>query len=380
MSVPIKPKPLYSGEIQHDVFPHTKDLYPSRAMAASTSPFSFPEGNPVDLPETFVFEGATRSTQAFLEGTDTVALLLLKGGAVCFERYMLTGGRDVHWMSFSVAKSFVSALIGIAMEQGHIASIEEPITEYVPSLAQSAYDGVRIKDVLQMSSGARWNEDYSDADADIHGYTAVMSGEGSFDEFVAGMQRERAPGTLCQYNSGDTQALGMLLIRATGQSIADYMQQQLCEPLGMEAPGYWLLDCAGMELAAGGVNLVARDFAKLGELYRNHGVWEGEQIVPEDWVRDSTRPDASHLMPGKVIVGGHVFPFGYGYQWWVPEGDRGEYSAIGVYNQFVYVDPSRDVVVVKLSANRAYGTSPDESTNREAENLEFIRAMACQTD
>ena len=380
MSAPIKPKPLYTGEVQHDVFPHTKDLYPSRTMAASVSPFAFPDGDPVELPETFVFEGEKRSAQGFLEGTDTVALLLLKGGAICFERYMLTGGPDVHWMSFSVAKSFVSALIGIAIEQGHIGSIEESITQYVPSLSRSAYNGVRIKDVLQMSSGARWNEDYSDPDADIHGYTAVMSGEGSFDEFVAGMQREREPGTLCQYNSGDTQALGMLLRNATGQSITDYMQQQLCEPLGMERPGYWVLDCAGMELAAGGVNLVARDFAKLGELYRNHGVWEGRQIVPADWVRDSTKPDAPHLMPGQVIVGGHVFPFGYGYQWWIPEGDRGEYSAIGVYNQFVYVDPSRDVVVVKLSANRAYGTSPDESTNCEAENLEFIRAMARQTD
>ncbi len=380
MSAPLKPKPLYTGLVQHDVFPHTKDLYPSRVMPASTSPFSFPLGEPIELPETFAFEGESRSSQAFLEGTDTVALLVLQGGEIRYEHYMLTGGPDVHWMSFSVAKSFLSALIGIAIEQGYIAGIEQPITRYVPSLSQSAYDGVRIKDVLQMSSGARWNEDYSDPDADIHGYTRVMSGEGSFDEFVAGMQRACEPGTLCQYNSGDTQALGMLLTRATDQSIADYMQQQLCEPLGMEAPGYWLLDCEGMELAAGGVNLIARDFAKLGELYRNHGVWEGKQIVPADWVRDSTTPDALHLKPGKVIVGGHLFPFGYGYQWWIPEGDRGEYSAIGVYNQFVYVDPSRDVVIVKLSANRAYGTSPDESTNREAENLAFIRALAGQTD
>ena len=189
------------------------------------------------------------------------------------------------------------------------------------------------------------------------------------------MQREREPGTLCQYNSGDTQALGMMLSRATGQSITDYMQEKLCEPLGTEAPGYWLLDCTDVELAAGGVNLVARDFAKLGELYRNHGSWNGQQIVPSVWVTDSVKADAPHLQTGKVIVGGHVFPFGYGYQWWIPEGDCGEYSAIGIYNQFVYVDPSRNTVVVKLSANRTYGTSPNESENQEEETVEFIRAV-----
>jgi CubicO group peptidase (beta-lactamase class C family) len=375
-STPIQPLRLYAGEPQHDVFPHTKDIYPSSEMAASRSPFSFPDAEPVELVDAYVFEGKKRSSEEFLKETDTSALLVLKDGSVCYERYLLTGGRDVHWMSFSVAKSFLSALIGIAIEESLISSIEDSISQYAPKLTGSAYDGVRIKDVLQMSSGARWNEDYSDPDADIHGYSAVMSGEGSFDEFVSGMKPERDPGTLCQYNSGDTQALGMLLVGATHQSISDYMQEKLCEPLGMESPGYWLLDCEGMELAAGGVNLIARDFAKLGELYRNNGVWNGEQIVPSIWVTDSIRADAPHLEPGKVIVGGHVFPFGYGYQWWIPEGDNGEFSAIGVYNQFVYVDPSRDVVIVKLSANRAYGTSPDEATNREAETMEFLRAIA----
>jgi len=207
-----------------------------------------------------------------------------------------------------------------------------------------------------------------------------MAGDSSLAEFVAQIEPATAPGSLCQYNSADTQALGMMLSAATGQTIADYMHQKLCEPLGMESPGYWVLDSAGVELALGGLNLTARDFAKIGELYRNAGVWKGKQIVTESWVAESIRSDSAHLQPGKVIVGGHVFPFGYGYQWWVPNGDIGEFAAIGVYNQFVYVDPSRGVVIVKLSANRKYGTTPNESENREEETVEFLRALATQLD
>ena len=131
-----------------------------------------------------------------------------------------------------------------------------------------------------------------------------------------------------------------------------------------------------MEMAFAGLNLTASDFAKLGELYRNHGLWEGAQIVTSDWVRASVTPDAPHLRPGKTILADHTLPLGYGYQWWLPDGDRGEFSAIGIYNQFVYIDPSVGVVVVKLSSNRAYGTTPHEATNREIETIAFLRAVA----
>jgi CubicO group peptidase (beta-lactamase class C family) len=133
-------------------------------------------------------------------------------------------------------------------------------------------------------------------------------------------------------------------------------------------------------MAFGGVNLTARDFAKLGELYRNGGVWQGMQVVPKNWITASVTPDAPHLMAGKTEISDHSLPLGYGYQWWIPDGDRGEFSAIGVYNQLVYVDPSRGIVIVKLSANRTYGMSPYESTNREAETIEFLRAIAARFD
>jgi CubicO group peptidase (beta-lactamase class C family) len=133
-------------------------------------------------------------------------------------------------------------------------------------------------------------------------------------------------------------------------------------------------------MAFAGLNLTARDFARIGELYRNDGVCNGRQVVPRDWVRASVVADAPHLQPGRPLVGDHALPFGYGYQWWLPAGDRGEFAAIGVYNQFVFVDRSRRAVIVKLSANRAYGTTNEETTNREEETVEFLRAILRQLD
>ncbi|MCE7997532.1 MAG: serine hydrolase [Rhodobiaceae bacterium] len=371
---------LYNGSAQHENFCRLKELFPHSILKPASNPAVAGIGTPLPLPDQFNFEGEKRSADAFLKETDTSALLVLQNGEVRYESYFLTGGSDVQWISWSVAKSFVSALVGIAIADGHIRSVDDAISSYVPTLIGSAYEGVRIEDVLQMSSGARWSEDYSDPNAEVHRLSNVMAGQMDLETFVAGIQRDATPGTICQYNSADTQALGLLLTRATGRSVTDYMQEKLFDPLGMEAQGYWLLDSSDMELTLGGLNLTARDFAKVGELYRNNGRLNGKQIVPEEWVRRSVAPGKPHLKPGKVIVGGHVFPFGYGYQWWIPAGDRGEFSAIGVYNQFVFVDPSRDMTIVKLSSNRAYGTTPDEATNREAETVEFLRAVAAAAD
>lgn len=371
---------LFTGRPQFENFPRFKEALPVSRMAAAARPFSAPLGAAVSLPATYAFADEQRSADAFLAQTDTVALLVLKDGAVRHELYRLTGGRDVQWISWSVAKSFVSALVGIAVAEGHIRSIADAISDYVDVEPGSAYDGVRIKDVLQMSSGARWNEDYNDPTSDVHRLGAAMAGAMSLDAFVATMVRGTAPGTVCRYNSGDTQALGSLLVKATGRSLTDYMREKLVEPLGFESDSYWLVDGTGMEMAFAGLNMTARDFAKLGELYRNGGRWNGRQIVPADWVTASVRADGAHLRPGQPILADHPLDLGYGYQWWLPDGDRGEFSAIGIYNQLVYVDPSRAVTAVKLSANPAYGTSMDEATNRELENIAFLRAVAAACD
>ena len=367
---------LFSGQPQYDAFARFKDLLPVSRMAAASTPHAFAAGPAMSLPATYMFEGKARSSEDLLSQTDTSALLVLKDGAVRHELYRLSGGREVQWISWSVAKSFVSALVGIAVGEGHIRSICEPISAYVAVEPGSAYDGVSIKDVLQMSSGARWNEDYNDAASDVHRLGAAMAGATTLEAFVATMVPEAAPGAVCRYNSGDTQALGLLLVKATGRSLTDYMREKLVEPLGFESDAFWLVDSAGMEMAFAGLNVTARDFAKLGELYRNRGLWHARQIVPEAWVEASVRADAPHLQPGRPILADHTLDLGYGYQWWLPGADRGEFAAIGIYNQFVYVDPARGVTIVKLSANPAYGTSMDEATNREMENIAFLRAVA----
>jgi CubicO group peptidase (beta-lactamase class C family) len=352
---------------------------PSSRLAASKSPHRFPSGTSAGLPKTFAFGSKTIVTEEFIDVTDTAALLVLRDGKVVHEEYRLTGGPDVPWISWSVAKSFASALVGIAVSQGHIRSIEEPISDYITVEPGSAYDGVRIKDVLQMSSGARWHEDYSDPQSDIVRLGAAMGPGGSLDTFVATMAREHEPATLCRYNSADTQALGTLLVRATGRSITDYMQEHLYEPLGMEDDGFWLLDAQGREMAFGGINLTPRDFAKLGELYRLGGNWNGHQILPEAWVQASVTPDAPHVQWGQPVIAGIQLPEGYGYQWWLSPGGLGQYSAVGVYNQWVYVSPQDHVTIVKLSATRTYGTTMGEATNYSGTHEAFLLAVAAHT-
>jgi CubicO group peptidase (beta-lactamase class C family) len=368
---------LFTGVAQHENFARIRDLTPVREMQASSTPSPWPSGPAMDLPETYVFDGATRSTESFLDATDTSALLVLVDGQIRHESYRLTGGPDRTWLSMSVAKSFISCLVGIAVDEGHVRSIDDPISDYVSVRPGSAYDGVAIRTVLHMSSGARWNEDYYDKKSDIHQMSLAMMGlRGGLDGFVARMSTQSEPETVCRYNSGETQVLGALIASATGRTVSEYMQHKLVEPLGFTAAGYWVTDMRGVEMSYGGLNLVARDFARLGELYRNGGVYDGRRVVSADWVRASTTVDSPIREPGRPIVGTHAIDLGYGYQWWIPAGDRGDFAAIGVYNQLVYVDPATRSTIVKLSANRAYGTSDDESTNRDLENVELLRAIA----
>ncbi|KAI9003826.1 beta-lactamase/transpeptidase-like protein [Hyaloraphidium curvatum] len=368
---------LFQGVPQHENFPRYKELLDVVEMPASEKPHVFPAGDALTLPESFEFDGRTVKVEDALEETDTAALLVLKDGKIVFEKYFLTGGQDVQWTSWSVAKSFVSALVGIAVAEGHIKSIEDPISAYIDVQPGSAYDGVRIKDVLQMSSGARWLEDYSDQTCDALQLGFCFSGENTFDAFVAGMKKELPPATLCRYNSGDTQALGTLLIKATGKPLAEYMREKLVLPLGFEHSGYWLVDREAREAAFAGLLLTARDFAKLGELYRLGGKWHsGAQIVPAEWVSASSHGDAPHLAPGTPVIGDGIrLPYGYGYQWWLMPGPGGQFAAQGVYNQTVQVAPEEGVVVVKLSATKLYGTTMGEETNKGALNGALLGAI-----
>ena len=363
---------LFTGEEQYQNLNRVYEIFPTSKLSHSSKPLVFKKGASLELPSNFIFEDKVVKVDEYLSRTDTSALLILKDGKISYENYWLTGGKNVQWISMSVAKSFISALIGIAIDQGHIKSLEDEVTDYVPQLKNSAYDNVRIKDILQMSSGASWNEDYSDPNSDINRSSKIFAIGGSLDEFSASLKKELKPGSYNRYNSTDTQVLGMLLREATRTSVTKYMQEMLWHPMGAQDSGYWILDSKNMEMAYAGFNATARDYAKLGELYRLGGKINGKQIIPSDWVKASVKPDAPHLMPGDNPLSD--FPLGYGYQWWVPD-LSGDFSAIGVYNQFIYVSPKSNMVIVKLSANSIYGTSEALSTLSELEAIEFFKAI-----
>jgi len=363
---------MFSGADQVEHFRTMAHAFPVHVIPASSHPTVFESGNPLPLPESFVFNGHTRNTTEFLKETDTTGLLILRDSRVVYENYWRGNNANTHWISFSLCKSFVSALVGIAVAEGKIASINDPVTRYVPELRGSAYDGVRIKDILQMSSGASWNEDYSDWNSDINRFGRAFAFGGSFDDFVKTLKGEHQPGTFNRYNSMDTQVLGLLLRHVTGRPIADYLSEKIWTPLGMESGAEWTTDDAGSEFAAGGLNATLRDYAKLGELYRNQGNWQGKQIVDANWVKASITPDAPHVQPGARKNADS--PYGYGLQWWVPD-NRGDFTAIGIYNQFIYVSADRHLVIAKTSANHAYGTSNGESSDHEDEHMALFRAI-----
>ncbi len=366
---------LFSGKEQFQNLNRVHTLFPKTTVLPSSNPLLFQLDEPKELPTKFIFEGKQVDVDEYLLRTDTAALLIIQNGKIKYENYWLTGGPDEHWFSFSMAKSFISALIGIAIHQKYINSIEDKITFYVPQLKNSAYDNVRIKDILQMSSGASWNEDYGDPNSDINRSARIFAIGGSLDEFTSSLEKELEPGSFNRYNSTDTQALGMLLREATGASITEYMQKMLWEPIGAEKNGYWIVDSENMEMAYAGFMATARDYAKLGELYRLKGNLNNKQIIPSEWIELSTKPDGPHLLPGDNPLSD--FPLGYGFQWWIPD-NSGDFSAIGVYNQFIYVSPKNNTVIVKLSANSSYGTSNDANGKSELEGISFFKAILSQ--
>ena len=322
------------------------------------------------LPTHYHYNGRQRNLEDFLDRTRTTALLVLKGDDIKFEEYYLgTQAEDLR-ISWSVSKSFLSALFGVAVNEGSITNLEDPVTQYVPELSGSGYEGVSIKNVLQMSSGVRFDENYNQFNSDINRFGRLMAFGGSFDEFAASLVNERKPGTFLNYVSLDTHVLGMVLRKATGHKFVDYFGDRLWSQIEAEDSALFMTDEHKEPMVLGGMNIRTRDFARFGKLYRDGGVWNDKQIVPAQWVSDSITPDAPHLVPGERDTS--ELDLGYGYQWWIPENADGEFMAIGIYDQFIYVNQKADVVIVKNSANTRFMENDFESTT---ETVEVFRAI-----
>lgn len=370
---------LYNGIILFEPlkisnnFRNMDQRFPSKQVSKGDEVFVL-ERALSNLPETYLYLGETRRVDAFIEDTGTTGLLVSKGNKILFETYYNGYKESDRMICWSVSKSLISALIGIAIEEGHIKDTDDFVTDYVPALKESGYNEVSIKDVLQMSSGIGFNEDYFDTNSDVNRMGALSIGLGSsLESLIVQLEQERKPGTYNRYASSDTQVLGMVLRAATGVDISAYTQEKLWKPAGMEFDAYWLTDSTGMESAFGGFNASIRDLARFGLLYLNDGYLMNQQIIPKSWIEASLSTDEPHLKPGNNPNSDWIL--GYGYQWWIPEGTENDFLAMGIYGQAIYVNPTHEIVIVKTSAYKDYDENAEEM---ELESIAFFRQIASE--
>ncbi len=350
------------GNIVHN-FSNMNDIFLSNPVKHSGPIFNFGQ-SPNDLPKNFIYKGETVGTDEYLSRRTTTALLVVKDDNINFEQYYQgTTAEDLR-ISWSMAKSFTVTLFGIAVHDGLI-DIDAPVEQYLPEMKGSGYEGVPVRDVLQMSSGVLWNEDYGDFYSDINRMGRILAVGGSLDEFTTTLTHEKPSGQEFHYVSMDTHIISMIARRVTGKSLIAQVEEHIWSKIGMESDAYWITDSKEAEFALGGLNVRTRDYARFGRLYLNNGNWNGEQIVPAEWVKAVTSPASAHNVPGPN-------KFGYGFQWWLaPDARPGEFFAVGVYGQFIYVNQPENIIIVKNSADRDFMNKLDS----KHESISFFRAI-----
>ncbi|WP_348655795.1 serine hydrolase [uncultured Sulfitobacter sp.] len=282
----------------------------------------------------------------WIKARDVTALVVLKDGQIVYENYFKGTQPDDLRISWSVAKSYLSALVGILLDEGAIASLDDPVTTYAPKLKGTAYDGATLRNVLNMASGVTFDEDYLDPDSDINKMGRALALGGELDDFTASLKDTfTTPGSQWQYVSIDTHVIGMVVRGATGRSVTDLLSEKIITPMGLEYAPYYVTDGAGVAFVLGGLNLTTRDYARMGQMFLQNGRYNGQQIVPADWVAASTAPSAP-TAEGQI---------GYGYQWWIPQGaTEGEFMARGVYGQYIYINRADGVVIATNAADRKF--------------------------
>ncbi len=317
-------------------------VFPVVKIPASKKVTDLPIGKQIPLTE------LSAGLKDFLKQSKTTNFAVFHKGQMVHESYYQGHNRDSTPMSFSTAKTFVATLVGFAIQDGKIQSINDPVEKYEPKFINSGYAGATIKDLLQMSSGVDYTEEYNDETSDaFHIYNSMYIWFKSIDTVTISFKSKQKPGKEFYYRSIDTHALAMVLEAATGKPIEQYLHEKLWQPLGMNE-GKWITDTHGNTIGFWGLNVQARDFAKLGQLYLQNGMWEGKQLLSDEWVKASTQPDPKRddLQRGKIYG-----DWGYQNCWWLPKGSNDDFSAIGIWGQFIYVNREHNMVVVKFSAD-----------------------------
>ncbi|MFD9122857.1 serine hydrolase domain-containing protein [Streptomyces bottropensis] len=354
-------------------FTHMNLLMPTEGVRRGGEVFPLAR-RPRPLEVTYGFEGRERSLAELHARTNTTSFVVLRGGEIVHESYPgYFAGDDVRFQLFSMTKSVTSMLIGIALDEGAIKDVTEPVTVYCKWLAGSAFDGVSIEHLLDMSSGVGdLVEDYTVRDSLINRFAQAATGGGSLHEVVSSAERSTEAGTQFSYSTIDTQVLGWVLESATGQPLARYATERLWSRIGAEHDAYYWLTRGypRTAIAGGSLNATARDMARLGLLMSRGGELDGQRIVPEEWVARSRGRGLPHLEVGALGPSGYPH-YGYSNKWWTLGGERRPFTAVGIHGQYLYVDPEADVVIVKTSA---WPTADDPS--RDAESVTALRAVA----
>lgn len=319
-----------------DINDHKK--FPSATAHKGENSFSFPVATQFKVPNDLLVNNIAQPFEEYLEQNNTVAFLIIKNDTIQYEKYWDKYHQASVVPSFSVAKSVTSILIGCALDDGLIQSVLEPITNYIPEFKENGFDKVTIEHVLQMTSGLDFKESYFNP----FGHAATFYYGTNLRKAIKKLKLKNEPGKDFDYVSGNTQLLGLILERALkNKSITKYLEEKIWIPLEMEYDATWSLDRKrnGLEKTFCCLNARARDFAKIGRLFLNKGNWNGKQIVSEKWVEKSTKID---IMNGSAWY--------YQYQWWLPT-QTGDYMAQGILGQFIYVNPTNNVIIVRLGKN-----------------------------
>jgi CubicO group peptidase (beta-lactamase class C family) len=352
---------LFWSQPQRDAAFRALDRLPvlakARTVAAGPTPSALPAGTP--LPPAI-------DVDAFMAGQRSAAVVVLHRGQLRLERYGLDFDAQGRWTSFSVAKSITSTLVGAALKDGYIRSTEDKVSDYIAQLKGSAYDDVTIRQLLTMTSGVRWNEDYADPNSDVAKFNNHKPEEGvdAIVSYLRRLPREAPAGTRWHYSTGETNLVGILLAQATKKPLATYLSEKIWVPAGMEQSATWILSKSGQEISGCCLQAATRDFARFGQFVLTGAQINGVSIVPEGWLAQATREQAGIGQPGR----------GYGYQWWTLA--DGAFHARGIFGQAIFIDPARQLVIA-MNANWAGGARDPVATRARDD---FVRAVQAAVD
>jgi CubicO group peptidase (beta-lactamase class C family) len=352
---------LFWSVEQRDAGFRTMDRIPilakANVIAKGDTVYPLPAGEPLKI---------GMDVDAYMKAQRTAGLVILQDGKVRMEKYGLDFTAQGKWTSFSVAKSFTSTMVGAAIKDGYIKSIDDKVSAYIPDLKGSAYDDVTIKQLLTMTSGVKWNEDYTDPKSDVALFN-LHKAEKGMDVTVSYMRklpREAPAGTKWVYKTGETNLIGVLVSSATKKTLSSYLSEKVWAPFGMEQDATWLLGSTGHEISGCCIQASTRDYARFGAFIMGGAKINGVGILPDDWLAPATSKQADIGMAGK----------GYGYQWWTY--DDGSFAAQGIFGQGIFIDPKRNLVIASNS-NWPKATDPDTvGVQREA----FYKAVQAAVD